>query len=228
MRRRRIHAVLVLLVGAGFGLAFAAGLLHWITQTYGTDHSGRLAQTGSTVAPSILPLLGVAAAGLIAALVVGGRWGRNIGVVVGLAGLGVIVAAVRVLAGPPTLAAATAPVPADLLDPVVVHPAGPVLALAAGALVGLAGIGLVLTPTAPRLRGRFERSSATDQSDRSDLSDRSDAGPDGWWKALDQGSDPTSGEPSDDRGGPGVRDRSTGQNEAATMTPTESREETSR
>ena len=217
-----MHSLLAVLVAAGLVLAFVATLLHWITQTYGTDHSGRLAQTGSAVAPSILPLLGVAAAGLIAALVVGGRWGRIIGGVVGLAGLGVIVSAVRVLAGPPTVADATAPVPADLLDPVVVHPAGPVLALAAGALVGLAGLGLVLTPVAPRLRGRFERAAAADRSDRSDV------GPDGWWKALDQGSDPTSGEPSDDRVGPAARDRSTGQNEAATIAPTESHEETSR
>ena len=219
MRGRRMHALLAVLVAAGLVLAFVATLLHWITQTYGTDHSGRLAQTGSAVAPSVVPALGVAAAGLIAALVVGGLWGRIIGAVVGLAGLGVIAAAVRFLAAPPTLAAAAAPAPADLLDPVVVHPAGPVLALTGGVLIGLAGIGLVLVPTTRRLRGRFERTPRVD---------RTAIGPDGWWKALDEGSDPTFGGPGDDRVAPAARDRSSGRNEAATMTPTESHEETSR
>lgn len=197
---------------AGVALTLAALPPIWHTQTYGSDHSGRLQQAGSVAVPGLLPLALVAVAGLAAAYAARGWAGRLIGVVLAASGAGITAAAaVGWLHAPHGLSGpAGPPAPPELMDPVTSSPVGPVIAGLGGLLVVVAGVAVVAGRAGRRLGRRFDAptrpsrgSAATGtgtvtgtapvESAPGQVTD-SDAA-DGWWKALDAGVDPTAGGP---------------------------------
>lgn len=191
---------------AGVALALAALLPTWHTQTYGSDHSGRLQQAGSVAVPGLLPLALVAAAGLAAAYAARGWAGRLIGMVLAATGAGITAAAAVGWLRPPADLSGPAgpPAPSELIDPVTTSPVGPVLAGLGGLLIVLAGVAVVAGRAGRRLGRRFDartRPSSTTNvnvnatatapaAPTSGQVTDSDAA-DGWWKALDGGVDPT-------------------------------------
>ena len=200
--RRRQARLVVFSALVGVALTLAALLPTWRTQTYGSDHSGRLHQAGSVAAPGLLPLALVAAAGLAAAYAARGWAGRLIGAVLAAAGAGIAAAAAVGWLHPPTELSGPAgpPAPPELMDPVGISPVGPVQAVLGGLLIVVAGVAVVAGRAGRRLGRRFDAptrrapESTGTESAASDPAEVTEAdAADGWWKALDAGVDPTSG-----------------------------------
>jgi uncharacterized membrane protein (TIGR02234 family) len=144
--------------------------------------AGEVKLSGGSAAPAAVPLALVAAAGLIAIALVRTWVRRVLGVLVAAAGVGVFIAAVRVLAGPESVARGSSKV-SGAGEIVSVHVgAPPYLCLVGAVLIVAGGIAIALTCGRwPQPGRRYERTSAA--AGRA-------ADP---WDALERGEDPTSG-----------------------------------
>lgn len=140
--RRRL-AALVLAALAGAGCCAGAAGISWWTQDWSDSLSGAVhtAAKGSELLPELVPVALIALAGLGATFATRGPARRAVGVLVCLGGLLVLVRAALAWGAAPVDALQSALTrPATPTGSAVQHPAGPVLAIAGGLLVVVAGV----------------------------------------------------------------------------------------
>jgi uncharacterized membrane protein (TIGR02234 family) len=138
--------------------------------------------TGGNAAPAAVPLALVAAAGLIAIALVRAWVRRVLAVLVAAAGVGVLIAAVRVLADPGSVARGSSKVTTAGEFASAQLSAAPYLSLLGAVLIVAGALAIALTCGHwPQPGRRYERATAA-------------AGrPTDPWDALERGEDPTSG-----------------------------------
>lgn len=188
--RRLLWTVIVLTAGAA-GLLWAASALVWVGQNYQTPFTGvRFSgASGAVLRPELVPLALLSLAAIAALLATSGLLRRVIGLLVAVAG-GVL--AWRVIewyqSGWFAYLAPDVPPGSTPIGEVTANPAGPVLMSLAAALLVAAGV-LVLVRAA-RMPGMGAKYSAPGAAKRKP------SDPDKLlWDALDEGTDPTEGEP---------------------------------
>jgi uncharacterized membrane protein (TIGR02234 family) len=158
--------------------------------------------------PELIPLALVALAGFGAALATRGLPRRLIGVVLVLCGLILAVRSVLAFGSEPGVLVTELARPADPVGSAQLHPAGPLLAVLGGLLLGLAGVLITLgIGGRQRLGSRYDAPSRVKSAPTVEGSKNSD--PADWWKALDAGADPTADSPVQVTP-PAVSDRTSG------------------
>jgi hypothetical protein len=197
--RPRLAAALGVLVGAGLAL-LAAGR-PWVTQRVsGVPGVLEVTASGGEAAPAVAALAAVAAAGAVVLLLAGHLVARLSGILVTLAGAGVVASALAVLADPRRAAAPAVPRATGRLGPLA-EPASPsawvAVAVVAGLVVVVAGAVAAVRGIGWPVPGRrFEpdaggaggagpggRGGPTSREGRED--------PVAAWDALSRGEDPT-------------------------------------
>jgi len=168
-------------VAAGAIVALVSSSPVWLTVQLKIA-AGQVKLSGGSAAPAAVPLALVAAAGLIAIALVRTWVRRVLGVLVAAAGVGVFIAAVRVLAGPESVARASSKVSGAGDIASVQVGASPYLCLVGAVLIIAGAIAISLTCGRwPQPGRRYEREGVP-------------AGrPTDAWDALERGEDPTSG-----------------------------------
>jgi uncharacterized membrane protein (TIGR02234 family) len=144
--------------------------------------AGSVKLSGGNAAPAAVPLALVAAAGLIAIALVRAWVRRVLAVLVAAAGVGVFIAAVRVLAGPESVARGSNKVSGAGEIASVHVAAAPYICLLGAVLIVAGAIAVALTCGRwPQPGRRYERT------------DEAAGRPADAWDALERGEDPTSG-----------------------------------
>lgn len=179
----RIDPRLALLVAGLAGLIVGSGQVHWWDVTwssdFGTGSAGVSGYAGTGGLSSALPAAVFAAVLLTLTLAARGR--RVVGVLTGLAGLGMVAAGLTVPL-PSDAVVTQAALGAGLAGQwSVTATAGPLGYALSGLLVAAASGWLVARPPAPRARGNA--------GGRQDVTSALDS-----WKAMDDGLDPTDDE----------------------------------
>ncbi|GII86332.1 hypothetical protein Ssi03_43220 [Sphaerisporangium siamense] len=205
--RRALLAWLALAV-AGAVLTLAASGRTWATVALGAGPAGGRAApvplSGSDIAPVLSPLALAALAAAVAVLATRGAWRAVVGAVIALIGLAVAGSALRGVTPSSRLVALaeehTSVTGAAAHAAVAYSWAWPVAAVAGGALLLAAGVLAVARGARwPGMSDRYERpgGSTARPAERAGQAERS------LWDALDQGVDPTEGEPGERDGGRG-------------------------
>lgn len=168
----------------------------WLTATWEVPLRGTVVATadGADTEPVLVPwaLLALAAIG---GLLATSGWGRRaVGVIVGVAGLWVLLRGIAGLAAPaPALLPGSARQAGRVLD-VEVTPAWPLLAALGG--LGLLAVGILVTARGslmPRLGARYDAPTGRSGT----ATGPAEADERGLWEALDAGEDPTAGPAQD-------------------------------
>lgn len=200
--QRRTTGGLAVLVLAGAAACAGAAALTWWTADYVDTLTGPLTlrASGADCLPELVPVALVALAGWGATLATQGWLRRVVGVVLLAGGLLVTVRAAVAMADAPAVLTGSLVRPADPVGSAQLHPAGPILALAGGVLIAVAGV-LVVAGLGGRRRlgARYDAPTGAAAAPR-----RTEPGPGAgsdpapgstdvgdWWKALDAGADPT-------------------------------------
>jgi uncharacterized membrane protein (TIGR02234 family) len=180
-------AILAALVAAGAAACAGAAAMTWWTADYVDPLTGPLTLTasGADCLPELVPLALVALAGFGATLATHGWVRRLVGVVLLAGGLLVTARSVMAMTGAPATLSAGLVRPADPAGAAQLHPVGPILAVAGGLLLVVAGA-LVTAGMGGRRRldARYDAPSGRP-------ADPGSGDPGDWWKALDAGADPT-------------------------------------
>lgn len=142
---------------------------------------GEVTLSGGNVAAAAVPLALVAAAGLIALVLVRSWLRRLLALLIAAAGVGCLIATLRVVTGPEAAARASTKVKAAGQLATAHLTAVPYLALLGGVLIVVGGlVGVIYSGRWPAPARRYERVNAR-------------AGrPSDTWEALERGEDPTS------------------------------------
>lgn len=198
--------VLAGLVLLGAAACAGAAAMTWWSAGYVDPLTGplTLSASGADCLPELVPVALVALAGFGATLATQGWVRRLVGVVL-LAG-GVLVAVRSVIAMNAEPAALTAGLvrPATPAGAAQLHPAGPLMALAGGVLLTLAGLLVTVGPGGRRRLGaRYDAPSAAPSAGGGDTAADD---PGDWWKDLDAGTDPTDRTVSEGPGQGGYHD----------------------
>jgi uncharacterized membrane protein (TIGR02234 family) len=175
----RSAVVTALAVAAGVVIVLVSSSPTWLRVTLRTTHTD-VTLTGGNCAAAAVPLALVAAAGLIAIALVRSWARRVLAVLIAGAGIGVLVAVIRVLADPEHIARGSSKVrSAGAFE--AAHLAAPPYFSVIGALLIIAGAvaGLLYAGSWPAPTSRYERAAARA------------ARPVDTWDALDRGEDPT-------------------------------------
>jgi uncharacterized membrane protein (TIGR02234 family) len=177
----RSALIAVLGIGLGVAVVLLASSPTWLRVSIRASRTD-VTLKGSSAAAAAVPLALVAAAGLIAVALVRNWARRLLGVLIAAAGIGVLIAVIRVIADPNRVArnsskarSAGAVVSAHLGAPPYLAVLGGVL-IVAGAVVTVLRAGTWPGPTS-----RYERATARAARPADD------------WEALDRGEDPTQG-----------------------------------
>ncbi|GDY33518.1 Trp biosynthesis-associated membrane protein [Gandjariella thermophila] len=182
--RRPLYAVLVLLLLAAAALWGASRLAWSVSVEFGSgDASVPRVHTGADDVPALVPVALLALAAIAAVAATGGWLRRALGVLVGLAGVGLLVVAVRP-SPPAAQPVAGAPAQLDAVRHATAQiPWAHTLTGLGGALLVAAGVVLVRHgPRMPRMGGRYQATTAAKRAADPDKE---------LWGALDQGDDPT-------------------------------------
>jgi uncharacterized membrane protein (TIGR02234 family) len=195
--RELTAALLAIVIGAAGALLLAGGTWQTITATRPRPAADLVIHvTGRTLEPAVTALAIVALAGIVAVLATRGLAKRLVGVLIAVAGAGIVWrAALALPAVSATHARALlkdqltgASLTPGIAPGVVAHRVGPLLVLIGGLLI-LAG-GVLVAGRAQRLSGlsgRYEAPTQAAQADRA-RGPKSDLAV---WTALDRGDDPT-------------------------------------
>lgn len=204
--RERLIVVLVVLTAAGLAL-LAAGR-PWVTQDVSDVPGVRVVTaSGDEAAPAVPALALVAGAGGVALLVAGRIGRRPAGLAIGLAGLGVLAAAVGVITDPRSAAAAAVPAATGrtgpLPDPAATSPWAWLTLVAALVLVACGAVAVLRSGSWPGAGRRFEPATGSsgapsgpgvESASRAPASSGSPGTPADAvtaWDALSRGEDPT-------------------------------------
>lgn len=196
--RRRERFLTALAALAGAGLALLAAGRPWVTQQVGgVPGVVRVSASGDQAAPGVAALAIVAGAGAGALLIAGLRASRLVGVLLALAGAGILASVASVVSDPRAAAAPAVPAATGrtgpLPDPAAVSP-WVWVALVASLIVVTAGLVATARATAWAVPGRrFEQPAAgVAARERGDERPQPAADdPIAAWDALSRGDDPT-------------------------------------
>lgn len=168
-------------VGIGVVLVLLASSPTWLRVTLRASRTD-VTLTGSSAAAAAVPLALVAAAGLVAVALVRSWARRVIAALIAAAGVGVLIAAVRVIADPDRIARDSSKV-RSAGHIATTHLAAPPYVVVLGGLLIVAGalVGVLYAGSWPGPTPRYERANARA------------ARPADPWEALDRGEDPTQG-----------------------------------
>ena len=192
-RDRRRTMLLVVAALAGAGCCAAAAALTWWSAEFADSLVGSVTTTatGSQVLPELVPVALFALAGLGAAFATRGWPRRVVGAFVVVGGVLVTVRSVVAMSGAPERLRTELTRPAAPVGDPQLHPLGPILAAAGGALIAVAGCLIIVG--AGRARGmgaRYDAPSRRAVKARGAADD-----PGALWQALDAGGDPTAIDP---------------------------------
>jgi uncharacterized membrane protein (TIGR02234 family) len=191
---RRLGVTAAALVLAALVLWTSTRLV-WVHAGYRSPLRGfvTLTATGGQVKPELVGFALLALAG-IAALIASSGWVRRaVGVLLGVEGLWLVWLAASWLFGPPPMSLGEVTPPAGAVAAgAPVRTAAPLLALLAGFVLVAAAVAMVRwARSMPGLGSRYAAPATARRSP-----DRDSA----WWRALDEGEDPTSGGRAGDPG----------------------------
>lgn len=168
-------------VALGVVVALLSSSPTWLRVTLRVG-AGQVKLTGSGAAPAVVPLALVAAAGLIAIALVRNWVRRVLAVLAAAGGVGVFIAAVRVLAGPDSVARGSGKVTGAGEVASVHVSVAPYIGVLGAALIISGAVVIALTCGSwPAPGRRYERDNAPTGRPSDD------------WDALERGEDPTTG-----------------------------------